>query len=93
MSLQSLLQSEFQVCPTCIVGVNEMDKFKFMPELLTMNSYQNLKYTDSISVDVGIGIYALLVDLKRQQQHLDIIYFNHLLLIIRSVCCAQFYIF
>ena len=45
--------------------MNEKDEFKFRLKLLIISSYQNLKFTDLISVDVGVGVYALLVGLKR----------------------------
>ena len=53
------LQDVSQVCLSCIVGMNEMDEFKFRPKLLS--SSQNLKLTDAISIDAGVGVYAFLV--------------------------------
>ena len=55
-SLLVNLQSEFQVCLRYIVGMNEMEEFKFRPKIKLLSS--NLKFTDSLSIDVGVGVYV-----------------------------------
>ena len=44
--------------------MKEIYEFKFRPELLIISSYHNLKFTDSISKDAGVGVYAFLVGLN-----------------------------
>ena len=89
---QFLLQGEFQVCVSCIVEMNEMDKWKFRPKLLTKFPYNTLNSLIQYlwHQSTRVGVWALLLGLKRPDSY--IIHFNHLLRIIGSVF-VQFYSF
>ena len=91
---QFSLQGEFQVRLSCFIGMNEMDEFKFRPVL----SYLLIKFLSKLEIH-WLNIYGRrfrrLCTSGRPKTPIDtyITHFNHLLLIIRSVFCAQFYIF